>query len=553
MEGSQFDHLVKRLGTTRLTRLAALRGLVAGALAGATGVGLTRETGAKKNNKDEKEIRICNCASSNPSTCKTQKKEKKKAKKTLRRNPCAYKGRCQSGVSGCAATAPVVPPAGVTPLPPAQCQAGQTACGAGCCPNSAPVCCGGFGGEALSCWAAGTTCCSAVGGTGACAGGSQCCAGAADTDEQAFEQTYCIGDDPDFTCCPWDSNGLCDRDLCTNCGCCTIITSMSSSGTSAARKPRRTITVAAAHRASSRTTRATLPEAAARATRIVTVCPRATGPAGGGSAPVGVAFLRALAAARSTGEPPTWVTAHGVWPHGQTPCRWCGLRERPDGGGSDRTESRPPGLCPHPGSPIRAPAAPDSPAHDNSHRPLVARTPSAPDTAEKLLSTETTRMTAPPHRASTASSSARHPGAGAGQHRWGSPADPCSGRYRGAPVVRDMAFWGLLVSARREGRQELRPIPTTSPGAAVRWLIPLGTVAATGCASAPGSPSGDDQTVASWCRWVRCFAIPAGSSPPSSATELPLRLLAIAMSAASSLPRARPILSGASPAAMAAA
>jgi hypothetical protein len=56
-----------------------------------------------------------------------------------------------------------------------------------------------------------------VGGTGACAEGSQCCAGAADTDEQAFEQTYCIGDDPDFTCCPWDNNGLCDRDVCANC------------------------------------------------------------------------------------------------------------------------------------------------------------------------------------------------------------------------------------------------------------------------------------------------------------------------------------------------
>ncbi len=105
MDGVKFDLFIKQLGTTRLTRLTALRGLVAGGAAALTGVGLTREAGAKKKNND-KEIRICICSSADPTTCRSKKKDKDKAKKTLRRNACAYRGRCQSGVSGCGTQSP---------------------------------------------------------------------------------------------------------------------------------------------------------------------------------------------------------------------------------------------------------------------------------------------------------------------------------------------------------------------------------------------------------------------------------------------------------------
>jgi hypothetical protein len=101
MDSTHFDTLVRVLASRR-PRRAALP------LLAVLGFGLAREeTSAKKTNNHEKEIRICVCADANPSTCKTQKKEKDKAKKTLRRNVCAYRGRCQSGVSGCATLAPV--------------------------------------------------------------------------------------------------------------------------------------------------------------------------------------------------------------------------------------------------------------------------------------------------------------------------------------------------------------------------------------------------------------------------------------------------------------
>src|SRR5215213_3092664 len=100
MDSTNFDSLVKVLASRR-PRRAALP------LLAVLGFGLAREeTRANKKNNHEKEIRICVCADANPSTCRTQKKEKDKAKKTLRRNPCAYRGRCQSGVSGCATAAP---------------------------------------------------------------------------------------------------------------------------------------------------------------------------------------------------------------------------------------------------------------------------------------------------------------------------------------------------------------------------------------------------------------------------------------------------------------
>ena len=49
MDGEKFDALLKRICTTRLTRISALRGLVAGAAAALTGAAIASdETDAKK-------------------------------------------------------------------------------------------------------------------------------------------------------------------------------------------------------------------------------------------------------------------------------------------------------------------------------------------------------------------------------------------------------------------------------------------------------------------------------------------------------------------------
>src|SRR3954469_14460146 len=51
MDGEKFDDLVKRLAAARLTRLDALRGLIASAAVGLTGATLADETAAKKHGK----------------------------------------------------------------------------------------------------------------------------------------------------------------------------------------------------------------------------------------------------------------------------------------------------------------------------------------------------------------------------------------------------------------------------------------------------------------------------------------------------------------------
>ncbi len=110
MDGTQFDQLIKRLGTTRVSRLTALRGLVAGAVAGATGMSLTREeAGAKKNNNnnDERRSGSASVRVRIPATCQIKKKEKKKAKKTPAAQSLCLQGSLPTGVSGCATPAPI--------------------------------------------------------------------------------------------------------------------------------------------------------------------------------------------------------------------------------------------------------------------------------------------------------------------------------------------------------------------------------------------------------------------------------------------------------------
>src|SRR5215218_4586775 len=48
MDGTRFDQLIKQLGTTRVTRLTALRGLAVGAVAAAVGFAAPDEAEAKK-------------------------------------------------------------------------------------------------------------------------------------------------------------------------------------------------------------------------------------------------------------------------------------------------------------------------------------------------------------------------------------------------------------------------------------------------------------------------------------------------------------------------
>jgi hypothetical protein len=152
MDGSQFDELVKRLGTTRATRLAALRGLAAGVFANLAGLSLfadeaTAKKGRKnkgKGKKNRKKRTLCHCDSAAPSSCRTIKVTKEAKSKHLKRDGCDYSGPC-TGVSGC-------PGAPGTPCQTrAQCSEGLI-CVSGQCANcSFNLHCGGpagFVGEA---------------------------------------------------------------------------------------------------------------------------------------------------------------------------------------------------------------------------------------------------------------------------------------------------------------------------------------------------------------------------------------------------------------------
>jgi hypothetical protein len=103
MDDSRFDRLGKVLAARHPRRAALL-------LLAVCGLGLpeVEEMGTAKA-KREKTIRVCNCSGPDALTCKNQKKARDKAKQLLKRNRCAYRGRC-TGVSGCAITAPPLPP-----------------------------------------------------------------------------------------------------------------------------------------------------------------------------------------------------------------------------------------------------------------------------------------------------------------------------------------------------------------------------------------------------------------------------------------------------------
>ena len=93
MDANTFDDLIKRLTTTPQTRTSVLRGLVASAALAA--MTLVPESGtAKKNHENERKVCVCG-ADGTVGSCHTKKVKADKIKKLLRRNPCAYKGKCQ--------------------------------------------------------------------------------------------------------------------------------------------------------------------------------------------------------------------------------------------------------------------------------------------------------------------------------------------------------------------------------------------------------------------------------------------------------------------------
>src|SRR5215207_8435563 len=99
MDGTRFDQLIKSIATQRVTRLTALRGLAAGAVAGLTGLSLTAdEAGADR--KKPKKRKICHRGSDFTILGTTKKLKKPKAQRHLRKDPADYKGACTAAKSG---------------------------------------------------------------------------------------------------------------------------------------------------------------------------------------------------------------------------------------------------------------------------------------------------------------------------------------------------------------------------------------------------------------------------------------------------------------------
>jgi hypothetical protein len=189
MDGTKFDQLIRQFGTTRITRLTALRGLAVGALGAALGFAAPDEADAKKKKR---------C-----SECYKKKKHQSKNGKTRIRckakangTPCSV-GTCQNSVCTRSVT-PVTPATTCSPAAPVQC--GNPAF---CCPSNLPQCCVNAGIAGFSCAPSNYTCCGQQG--DACApSGESCCLPDPSVGGRQF--SGCI---PDGTvCCPFASDLL---------------------------------------------------------------------------------------------------------------------------------------------------------------------------------------------------------------------------------------------------------------------------------------------------------------------------------------------------------
>src|SRR5215212_2027480 len=99
MDGTRFDQLIKRMGTTRITRLTALRGLAVGAVAAAVGFAAPDEADAKGRKCGQCKKRVCHKKNNGEKRCRC----KKKANGIACSIPGATSATCQFG--SCVATA----------------------------------------------------------------------------------------------------------------------------------------------------------------------------------------------------------------------------------------------------------------------------------------------------------------------------------------------------------------------------------------------------------------------------------------------------------------
>jgi hypothetical protein len=145
MDGSRFDQLVMHLSRMRISRLTAVRGLVAGGLSAATGQTVLEEAGAnnnKKKNRKPKKATVCVWSASGGTV---QKVKKGKVGGLLSSNPCARQGDCV-GTNPCVAGTPPPgspgsSPPGCVPEPP------ETTCAGALCGTARNNTCG----QAVAC------------------------------------------------------------------------------------------------------------------------------------------------------------------------------------------------------------------------------------------------------------------------------------------------------------------------------------------------------------------------------------------------------------------
>src|SRR5215216_3103990 len=111
MDGSKFDQLIKSITTTRVTRLAALRGLAVGALAAAIGVAAPDDAVAGKKKK---------CDQCKHRKCKTHNGHKKcRCKDKANGTFCSIAGASSATcVNGSCVAGATPTPTPTTPPPP---------------------------------------------------------------------------------------------------------------------------------------------------------------------------------------------------------------------------------------------------------------------------------------------------------------------------------------------------------------------------------------------------------------------------------------------------
>jgi hypothetical protein len=127
MDGTRFDQLIKSIATQRVTRLTALRGLAAGAVASFTGLSLFGEEGEAKDGKKTRKRKICHRGSDFTILGTTKRLKKQKARRHLRRDPADYKGACTAAKSGL--TGGTTTTTGAPPNPGVQCAVDQDCAG----------------------------------------------------------------------------------------------------------------------------------------------------------------------------------------------------------------------------------------------------------------------------------------------------------------------------------------------------------------------------------------------------------------------------------------